>query len=195
MNVRSSLLFQTNKQTLGHSLNITRHTDIIGGIINKLPIIGPLRVGIVKEFKSQLDNTLGPQVKTFLSSYNRVAVQRVTDFVLSPQNTASFRKANRNLVDSLLSRPTNTLLPSKETTEKAKQQLLEGVRNANIDEAIALLEALYKEPWSDKVFGEIVDVTQLLKQAGPAATSWIEASVAKFKASEQGQRVGKELLS
>ena len=33
--------------------------DIIGNIVNSLPLIGPMRQAIVKEFKNTMDRTLG----------------------------------------------------------------------------------------------------------------------------------------
>ena len=44
--------------------------DIIGGVVNNLPIIGPIRQQIVSEFKKNLDRVLGTQVKEFLGSFN-----------------------------------------------------------------------------------------------------------------------------
>jgi len=35
-----------------------RKVDIIGNIINRLPIIGPIRVAIMKEFKASLGGTM-----------------------------------------------------------------------------------------------------------------------------------------
>eukprot|EP01039_Chlorochromonas_danica_P009623 gene9623-10638_t len=86
--------------------------DIIGNIINKMPIIGAIRQAIMKEVKNSLDKTLGVQIKSFLSSFNKVAVQRMADFVLSPQNVQSFEKANVNLVNFLLTKKLKDLLPT-----------------------------------------------------------------------------------
>jgi hypothetical protein len=88
-----------------------QRVDIVGNVINKLPVIGPIRVAIMKEVRAGLDKSLGAQIKLFLSSFNKVAVQRMADFVLSPQNRQAFSKALRNLADLLLSRPLGSLLP------------------------------------------------------------------------------------
>ena len=66
--------------------------DIFGGIVNSLPIIGPIRQQITFEFKKSLDRILGPQVKSFLGSYNRVAVEQMVSFILSKENTAALKK-------------------------------------------------------------------------------------------------------
>merc|ERR1719229_217876 len=78
--------------------------DLLGNVVNSLPVIGPIRQTIVAEFKKSLDRVLGPQIKKFLASYNRVAVQRVIDLVVSPQNTQAFGAANRKIVESLFER-------------------------------------------------------------------------------------------
>ena len=66
-----------------------QRADIIGGVVNTLPVIGPIRVQIVNEFKKNIDRVLGGQVKTFLSSFNRVALQRMLEFILSEGNKES----------------------------------------------------------------------------------------------------------
>ena len=34
--------------------------DVFGNIVNSLPIIGPIRQQVTKQFKQQLDASLGP---------------------------------------------------------------------------------------------------------------------------------------
>jgi hypothetical protein len=36
--------------------------DLVGNIVNNLPVIGPIRQQIVASFKKELDRTLGRQV-------------------------------------------------------------------------------------------------------------------------------------
>jgi hypothetical protein len=117
-----------------------QRVDIIGNIVNGLPIIGPIRQTIMSEFKKNLDKTLGGQVKTFLSSFNRVAVQRMIDFVLSPSNRLSLQKANRNLVQSLLERPIASVVPNKETTNMLRDRLWLALRETPPSEAVSIGE-------------------------------------------------------
>ena len=63
--------------------------DIFGNIINSLPVIGPIRKLITSEFKRSIDLVLGPQVKAFIGSYNRVAVKNMISFILNKENTAA----------------------------------------------------------------------------------------------------------
>ena len=115
-----------------------QRVDIIGNIVNGLPIIGPMRQAIMSEFKKNLDKTLGGQVKTFLSSFNRIAVQRMIDFVTSPTNRLSLQKANRNVAQSLLERPFANVVPSSETTDMLRDRFWFVLRETPNSEAVSL---------------------------------------------------------
>jgi hypothetical protein len=115
-----------------------QRVDIIGNIVNGLPIIGPIRQTIMSEFKKNLDRTLGGQVKTFLASFNRVAVQRMIDFILSPNNRLSLQKANRSLVQSLLERPFSSVIPNTETTVMLRDRLWTALRETPTSEAVSI---------------------------------------------------------
>lgn len=117
-----------------------QRVDIIGNIVNGLPIIGPIRQTIMSEFKKNLDRTLGGQVKTFLASFNRVAVQRMIDFILSPNNRLSLQKANRSLVQSLLERPFSSVVPNTETTVMLRDRLWTALRETPTSEAVSIGE-------------------------------------------------------
>lgn len=90
-------------------------------------MIGPIRRAIVEEFKRYIDNSIGGQIKTFLASFNKIAVQRIVDFVLNDKNRQAFQRANQNVLRVLLDRPINELLPA-----------------ADSDESLQLKEALWR---------------------------------------------------
>ena len=92
----------------------------------------------MSEFKKNLDKTLGGQVKTFLSSFNRIAVQRMIDFVTSPTNRLSLQKANRNVAQSLLERPFANVVPSSDTTDMLRDRLWFVLRETPNSEAVSL---------------------------------------------------------
>ena len=140
-----------------------QRVDILGNIVNGLPIIGPIRVAIIKEFKISLDKTIGGQIKSFLSNFNKVAVQRMVEFVLSPKNRAAFSQANRNVVDALISKPVNTVFPSSSTSQgkstdsplkKIKADLWTALRDTPLSDVEALLDNIY-----DKVGPEVIGET------------------------------------
>ena len=115
-----------------------QRVDIIGNIVNKLPIIGPIRQTIMSEFKKNLDKSLGGQVKVFLSSFNRVAVQRMIDFILSPSNRISLQKANRNVVQSFLERPLSTVIPDAKFSIMVRDQIWKALPEVPTAEAISV---------------------------------------------------------
>lgn len=165
-----------------------QRVDIIGNIVNNLPIIGPIRVAIVKEFKASLDRTVGKQIKVFLSSFNKVAVQRMADFVLSPQNRQSFSKANRNVADALLSRKLSELLSSStQSIADARQNLWKTIVETPEQDVIKIVEYVYDQ-FGTVVFGTVfqIDVKNVLDKA-PTVKQVISANMGRFLQSEQGK--------
>ena len=160
--------------------------DILGNIVNTLPIIGPLRQTINKELKKTLDQTLGRQIKTFLVDYNRVAIQRIADFALSPGNRAKFGSTTRNVVANLLKRPVKSLLPAAADTQRLKEKawslLVDNIGSAGGSE---VLDRLYAE-FGSLALGDAVQVDDVLRQS-PALYSLISSSLTRLVESEQGK--------
>ena len=94
--------------------------DVFGNIISNLPVLGPIRNKIRDDLKSQLDRTLGPTLRGFLGGYTSVAIGRAAGFVLSEQNRRAFGAANARLLQSLLERPLEDLLPESSNPSVAK---------------------------------------------------------------------------
>ena len=84
----------------------TLKVDVIGNIISKLPLLGPVRNQVLKESKKNMDKTLGPLLQRFLSGYTRVAIRQAVDFVVSEENASAFGAANAKLVQYLLEKRT-----------------------------------------------------------------------------------------
>ena len=74
-------------------------------------MLGPIRNKIRDDLKAQLDRTLGPTLRSFLKGYTTVAITRAAGFVLSEQNRRAFGSANARLLQSILDRPLDDLLP------------------------------------------------------------------------------------
>ena len=162
--------------------------DILGSIVNTLPIIGPMRKSINEQLKKSLDLTLGKQIKAFLVDYNRIAIQRIIDFVLSRENKVKFQKANKSLVSSLLARSAASYLPSAADTlkikEKAWQFVIDGIGEP---ETAALLDRLYAE-FGDERLGAFVDLDAVLSQS-PTLRELMERNLERLIASEEGKRL------
>ena len=80
----------------------TTKFDILGNAISNLPLLGPVRNQVLKESKRNMDRTLGPLLRQFLSGYTRVAIRQAVDFVVSKENASAFGNANAKLVGYLL---------------------------------------------------------------------------------------------
>ena len=73
--------------------------------------MGPIRNKIRDDLKAQLDRTLGPTLRGFLKGYTTIAITNAAGFVLSEQNRRAFGSANARLLQSILDRPLDDLLP------------------------------------------------------------------------------------
>jgi len=166
--------------------------DIIGNVVNNLPIIGPIRQQIVKEFKKNLDVALGSQVKGFLASFNRVAVQRMVTFILSPENTKSFSKANRGLVENIISRPTSSFFPDQDLSIKFIQDswlLFYKIDKKDVKE---ILDIVYSAV-EDKTVSDYIDIDEFLKSS-PTALNVVSRLTDEFLNSPEGRNYSELLL-
>jgi len=158
--------------------------DIIGSIINNLPIIGPIRQTIVKEFKNSLDKLLGPQIKIFLSTFNRVAVERMISFVLSTDNRKGLQVANKKLIENLLSRPVSSLVPNRESSNKLKEQLWSAIKEIPIKDISNIIDILYEQV-GDKSISSFIDVDKILDTSS-TARNILNQNINRFISSEYG---------
>jgi len=158
----------------------TQRIDIFGNIVNSLPIIGPIRQQITKQFKDQLDRSLGPLIRNFLQAYTKIAVKEAIDFVLSPENQKLFSSANQNLANNLLQRPVNTLLPPSDISTQFKEDIFQYIRNdVNMTDVERYLDVVY-DLVEDKSVEDFVDVNQVLN-ASPTLESTLDNIWTKMK--------------
>lgn len=148
-------------------------------------MIGPVRQLIVKEFKQALDKTLGGQVKSFLASFNRVAVQRMSEFVLSKQNAPMLRTANQNLVKSLLDKPVCDLIPSAGVKSSLSTYVVTALRELSIDDVKIVVEKFY-DIFGTKTLSEYIDIPSALKDL-PSLETLAVSTMQRFVESEQGK--------
>eukprot|EP00535_Pseudo-nitzschia_heimii_P005821 CAMPEP_0197175330 /NCGR_PEP_ID=MMETSP1423-20130617/1577_1 /TAXON_ID=476441 /ORGANISM="Pseudo-nitzschia heimii, Strain UNC1101" /LENGTH=421 /DNA_ID=CAMNT_0042624453 /DNA_START=179 /DNA_END=1444 /DNA_ORIENTATION=- len=114
--------------------------DVFGNIISNLPVLGPIRNKIRDDLKTQLDRTLGPTLRSFLGGYTNVAIGRAAGFVLSEQNRRAFGAANARLLQSLLERPLEDLLPesSNPSVVKLRTEFFGYLRNLGDEDSTDL---------------------------------------------------------
>jgi len=77
-------------------------------------------------------------------------------FILSPENKTSLSKANRNLLQSVLARPVNSLVPTKAVTDKWRNELRQLLRDSPVDDVARLIDEFYMK-FGDKKLSEYVD--------------------------------------
>jgi len=116
--------------------------DVFGNIISGLPVLGPIRNKIRDDLKKQLDRTLGPSLRSFLKGYTSVAIGRAAGFVLSEQNRRAFGTANARLLESILDRPLEDLLPesSNPSIVKLRTEFFGYLRNLGEEDSSDLEE-------------------------------------------------------
>lgn len=135
--------------------------DVFGNIIGRLPIIGPIRNQIRDEVKKNLDRTVGPLIQSFLREYTKVAVMEASDFVLKPSNRKIFSSANVKLVNTLLQRPVNTLVPSNDLSSKLRDEVFEYLRQVQVEDVEQYVDFVY-ELLGDKNVDYFTDVNKVI---------------------------------
>ena len=154
-------------------------------------MLGPVRKVVINEFKNQLDKTVGQQVKSFLSSFNRIAVQRMIEYLLNPKNRGSLQKANRAVAQSLFDRPLSSLSPGVETTLILRERIWAVVINAPPSEIVLLFDSMYDRV-SSKTLDDFGDAQQLL-DAVPTARKVLEDNIARFFDTTEGNNLLKDM--
>jgi hypothetical protein len=155
-----------------------KRADIVGNVVNNMPLVGPIRQAITKELKNVLDLVLGPQVKTFLASYSRVAVQRMIAFLLREDNKKNLMRANRSLAEALLKRTPAELLPASSDLTGARQKLWAALQGVTAEDLTRLVDLVYSQLGETSV-GEVLELGLLL-EASPQARSTAQAILDRY---------------
>ena len=162
-----------------------QRADILGNIVNGLPVIGPIRMEINKALKEQLDATLGPQVTQFLGTQSRPAVEQMISFITAEENKQAFGKSGRRLAEYLLNRPVNSIMPSRDSALKIRDQGWPVIR-----ELVSTVEA--QEKLIDGFFEKNGDVRigEYLPDLPPSAKRGLLRMWQRFLDSEEGMGLG-----
>lgn len=154
--VRTFLRSPAIEATLGSVLyagilEFIRKVDLIGNMVNRLPVIGGIRRKVLSAFREEIDTRLESQIKGFLGGFSGKAVERMIQHVLSEQNRAGFRAARRSLGEYLLQRPVSSLVPSPETAARHREAVWKGLRKPQIRDEDKHLDAAYEDHGQDRV--------------------------------------------
>jgi hypothetical protein len=157
-----------------------KKADLIGRVVNKLPVIGGIRRKVMGIFTDEIENRLEAQIKGFLGGFSGLAVERMITFVLSDENRQGMAKARGRLANHLLDRPVKSLIPEPDSCLATRDRTWEGLRGAQIKES-ALLDALYADH-GDEVLGK------WLVELIPASCAVLSKPLDRFYTSEAGRR-------
>ena len=164
-----------------------QRVDLIGSIINNLPIIGAIRQTIMKEFKRNIDLVLGSQLKSFLASgYNKIAVERMIKYILLPPQIISIKKANKSLLNTIIARKLNSLLPNNNMLDTIKSSTWQALTESPLDELTPTINSIY-DKLADKSIHNIViasgsegNVYDKLVELSPSIKIVINQNVAQY---------------
>jgi hypothetical protein len=122
-----------------------KKVDLLGSLINKLPVIGPIRKRVMAAFAEEVEMRLEGQIKAFLGGFSGLAVERMIQFVLSDENREGFKKARRRLAEHLLHRPVASLVPDAATTARWRDAAWTALREASLRDEAQVLQWIYDD--------------------------------------------------
>jgi len=162
-------------------LEFMQRADVLGNIVNTLPVIGPVRKQVNAALKEALDQTLGGQIKDFLGTQSRPAVEQMITFILSEDNKKGFGRSGRRAAEYILSRPVNSLMPGWETSDEIRDQVWSAVRQSagTLSDEEAFLDTFF-ERLGPRSLGEF------LPDIPPTAKKGMLVVWQKFLDSESG---------
>lgn len=175
--LRSPAVEEMLGEVLYHGISeFIRKADLIGRVVNRLPVLGPIRKKVMAIFKDEFEGRLEGQIKGFLGSFSGLAVDRMIEHVLSEKNRPGFSAARRKVGEHLLGRPVQSLLPAAEATAEAREQLWGGVRKASLREESVILDQAYADHGGDLCADWYAPLT-------PRARGLLAGPLARFLAS------------
>jgi hypothetical protein len=148
--VRTFLRSPAIEATLGQVLytgiyEFIKKVDMLGALINRMPVIGPIRKKVMAMFEEEVATRLEGQIKQFLGGFSGKAVERMIQSVLSDENREGFKKAQRKLAEHLLQRPAASLLPDPATTARWREAVWSGLRETTLKDEAAGLDLIYQD--------------------------------------------------
>ncbi|MGE0711427.1 MAG: hypothetical protein AB7N76_15685 [Planctomycetota bacterium] len=172
--LRSPAIESMLGEVLYHGITeFMRKADLLGRVVNKLPVLGPIRKKVMAVFTEELEGRLEGQIKGFLGQFSGKATERMIEHVLSKDHQQGFRAARRRLGEHLLDRPMASLIPGPETTARLRDQVWGALRKAAVEDEGRLLD----EVWQDHAQDPLGDWTWKLS---PAATELFAGPLARF---------------
>jgi len=127
-----------------------KRADLFGNLVNRLPVIGPIRKKVMAVVSEEVEQRLEAKIKGFLGGFSGKAVERMIQFVLSEDNRPGFRAARRRLGAHLLDRPLTSLLPAPETTAGWRERAVDEARAAALRSEQGWIADVYADHGADR---------------------------------------------
>ncbi|MBI2571979.1 MAG: hypothetical protein HYV63_33630 [Candidatus Schekmanbacteria bacterium] len=126
--VRASLRTKAVQEMLGSVVydgirEFMRRVDLIGPIIDKLPIIGGIRRMVLSTIQTELEARVESQIKAFLGGFSSSTVEAAIDYVLAPTHVDDFREMRKAIVRHVLDRPLASFVPAKERAKDLHERI------------------------------------------------------------------------
>ncbi|KAJ1439096.1 hypothetical protein B484DRAFT_444242 [Ochromonadaceae sp. CCMP2298] len=134
--------------------DVVKNVDVMGRVVNRIPIVGDLRRGIGRGIKRGIDNTIGLRVRTLMTPVvNENNVGRIADFMSSQKNKKAFEMVNRNIVENVISRPLCTIFPPYGSSEfdAMRQAVWNIIVESPPEEIFPLINVFYENLSSTKL--------------------------------------------
>lgn len=186
--VRSELV----EKLLGHVLyegilEFIESVDLLGNLINRLPILGPLRQQAVAEGRKQLRNVMGDQLVSFLGGYTASAASQAASFAMSKDNARLMRSTRRKVATRLLETPIGKLVALNDFEMAIlRDSIWTAVQEFRLPNEDQLLDRLYHE-FGDEPFAILLPRSDRRADSAPFFESGrdvLRGTLSQFLASD-----------
>jgi len=113
--VNAVLRSEVVERLIGHVLyegifEFVEGADLLGNVFGQLPVLGAIRMQMLKAARQQLDALLGEQITRFLGEYTASAAESAAGYLLSEDLAGARSKARRAAAQKVLSKPIGELV-------------------------------------------------------------------------------------
>lgn len=121
--------------------------DIIGTLLDKLPLIGGIKSKIQNNFPEGVQGIVEGRVKEFLGNFSGAACEKAMNFVLSPEHVDDVQSVQREVVEYYLNREARFFIPDDQHADEWKEAIWSAIEvNLNrVEEIVERSDRLYED--------------------------------------------------
>lgn len=148
-------------------LEFVESVDLLGNLVNRMPILGPLRQQAVAEGRKQLRNVMGDQLVSFLGGYTASAASQAASFALSKDNARLMSSTRRKVASRLLETPIGKLVALNDLEMAIlRDSIWMAVQEFRLPNEDQLLDRLYHE-FGDEPFAILLPRSERRADGAP----------------------------